>query len=229
MNTGGIAIEEQRYIACESAYHARLTISKACAQRGDSVGKSSLVHRHHIGIAFHKDAIAATDNRFPSLIKTVNLVALGVDGRIVGVFIFCYLFVVAHGAAAESHYLSGKVGDGESDAFVKTVVGGAVLKLHAYTRFHYQILAVTQSRELLHHFVLGAVGRVAKCKALYDVIRKASRIAVVGEGHIAAGRSVEELLAIVFASLHVDVVKCGSFALGLSVVNTNATCLRQEI
>ena len=186
------------------------------------------MHRHHIGITFHKNAIAATDNRFAGLIKTVNLVTFGVDGRIVGVFVFCYLFVVAHGAAAESHNLSGKVGDREGDSFVKTVVGGAVLKLHADTRFHYQILAVAHCHKLLHHLVFGAVGRVAESKAIDGFVGKTTRIAVVGESHIAPGGSVEELTAIVFARLHIDVVKCRSLALGLGIVNAYATHLRQK-
>ena len=123
-------------------------VDLACRQRRPTgrhhVGHPRLVHRHHIGVAFHQKAALFLDDFRLRQVHAVEDLRLVVEGAFRRIEVFGNLLVRRQGAAPKTDHAARDIPDGEHDAAFEEVPNRPIVSLLAQSGLHQLLGGVTR-------------------------------------------------------------------------------------
>ena len=223
VDAGAVAVVENGDVRREAMNLADLSRRERRAARGYDILKPCLVHRHHVGISLHEEALVLLDNSALCQPDAVELVALRIDGRLGRIDVFRHLRVRLHDASAEGNHLARKAVNGEHHTPVEPVAKTSLLKRVGHTCLHEQLLLISLTDGILHHCVL-SLGTIAELKLVDDVVAE-SATAEVRQANSSSVVGIPELVLKPLAGVFVNDADALALALLLPLLVRQLTLL----
>ncbi len=137
LDAGLVTVVDDGDLLGKALDQADLLHGQRGARRGHHVGDARLVHRDHVGVTFHQDALVGLGDAVLGLEDAVERAALVVDLALRAVDIFGDALVGLQGTAAEGDYAAADGVDREHDPVEEAVVElAAPLPFQAKTGSH---------------------------------------------------------------------------------------------